>query len=287
MKYSKNEAKEAAKEHAEGRVDRAADQLHATTTISTKRRWRANLEHCISELKLEGHYCHGNVAEFWAMTNEERMRVHEINVDVNKGRVPLIAGCHHQNPNEVIKLAQHAQAVGIDFVIILTPYVAARGDDAIYEFYKLRLRADRHRRRAVQHRGDVSDRRVAREAAGEDPEHLRVQAGRIEDLVHDRAARRRRQRARGQRRGRSAVGLQHGRDGRPLAAQLLPAPLPGAGLSAGQRLHARRARGRLQQGDRDLAQPESAARGALEMDPGLRRRGRPHAGRTSRNTGWS
>jgi FKBP-type peptidyl-prolyl cis-trans isomerase 2 len=27
------------------------------------------------------------------MTNEERMRVHEINVEVTKGRVPLIAGC--------------------------------------------------------------------------------------------------------------------------------------------------------------------------------------------------
>jgi 4-hydroxy-tetrahydrodipicolinate synthase len=70
------------------------------------------------------------------MTNAERMRVHEINVEVNHGRVPLIAGCHHQNPNEVIQLAQHAQSVGIDFVIILTPYVAARGDDAIYDFYK-------------------------------------------------------------------------------------------------------------------------------------------------------
>jgi 4-hydroxy-tetrahydrodipicolinate synthase len=87
-------------------------------------------------LKLEGHYCLGNVAEFWAMTNEERMRVHEVNVATAKGRIPLIAGCHHQNPNEVIKLAQHAQAVGIDFVIILTPYVAARGDDAIFEFYR-------------------------------------------------------------------------------------------------------------------------------------------------------
>jgi 4-hydroxy-tetrahydrodipicolinate synthase len=96
----------------------------------------SNLEYCISDLKMEGHYCIGNVAEFWSMTNEERMRVHEINVEVAGGRVPLIAGCHHQNPNEVIKLARHAQDVGIDFVIILTPFVAARGDDAIYEFYR-------------------------------------------------------------------------------------------------------------------------------------------------------
>jgi 4-hydroxy-tetrahydrodipicolinate synthase len=135
MKYSKGEAKEAAKALLKGVWTALPtnftedDRLDEAATA-----W--NLEYCISQLRLEGHYCLGNVAEFWSMTNEERMRVHEINVEVTKGRVPLIAGCHHQNPNEVVKLARHAQDVGIDFVIILTPYVAARGDDAIYEFYR-------------------------------------------------------------------------------------------------------------------------------------------------------
>ena len=64
------------------------------------------------------------------------MRVVEINVDVTKGRFPLIAGCHHQNPYEAVKLAQHAQSIGIDFVIILTPYMAARNDDAVFEYFK-------------------------------------------------------------------------------------------------------------------------------------------------------
>ena len=135
MKYSKNEAKEAAKATLKG----VWTALPTNFTPDDKLDEAAcawNLEHCISQLKLDGHYCHGNVAEFWSMTNEERMRVHEINVDVAKGRVPLIAGCHHQNPNDVVKLANHAASVGIDFVIILTPYVAARGDDAIYDFYK-------------------------------------------------------------------------------------------------------------------------------------------------------
>ena len=135
MKYSKNEAKEAAKAMLKGVWTAMPTNFTADDKIDeAAMAW--NIEHIISELKLEGHYCHGNVAEFWCMTNEERMRVHEINVDAAKGRIPLIAGCHHQNPNEVIKLAKHAQDVGIDFVIILTPYVAARGDDTIYEFYK-------------------------------------------------------------------------------------------------------------------------------------------------------
>lgn len=135
MKYKKHEAKEYAKQVLKGvwtalptcftKDDRLDDAGNA-----------ANLEHCITHLKVEGHYCVGNVGEFWAMTNEERMRVHEVNVETAKGRVPLIAGCHHQNPYEAVRLAKHAQDIGIDFVIILTPYVAARNDDAVYEYYR-------------------------------------------------------------------------------------------------------------------------------------------------------
>lgn len=135
MKCRKDEAKEAAKAMLQG-VWTALPTNFTPDGAIDEAAMAWNLEHCISALELEGHYCHGNVAEFWTLTNEERMRIHEINVEVTKGRVPLIAGCHHQNPNEVIRLAQHAQAVGIDFVIILTPYVAARGDEAIFEFYK-------------------------------------------------------------------------------------------------------------------------------------------------------
>lgn len=136
MKYKKHEAKEAAKEMLRG-VWTALPTAFTDDDKLDEAGNAANLEHCITQLKIDGHYCIGNVGEFWAMTNEERMRVAEINVEVNEGRVPLIAGCHHQNPYEAAKLAQHAQSIGIDFVIILTPYMAARGDDAVYDYYKL------------------------------------------------------------------------------------------------------------------------------------------------------
>src|SRR4030095_1922984 len=50
---------------------------------------------------------------------------------------PLHGGGHHRNQAEAIQLAQHAQSIGIDFVIILTPYMAARNDDAVFEYFKL------------------------------------------------------------------------------------------------------------------------------------------------------
>ena len=135
MKYKKHEAKEYAKTVLKGVWTALPTSFTADDRLD-EAGIAANLEHCISKLKIDGHYCIGNVGEFWSMTNEERMRVHEINVEATKGRVPLIAGCHHQNPYEAVKLAQHAQAAGIDFVIILTPYVAARNDDAVYEYYR-------------------------------------------------------------------------------------------------------------------------------------------------------
>jgi 4-hydroxy-tetrahydrodipicolinate synthase len=135
MKYRKSEAKEYARSALKGvwtalptnfthddRIDEAGTAF--------------NLERCISELGIEGHYCLGNVAEFWSLNNEERMRIHEINVDVARGRVPIIAGCHHQNPYEVVKLCQHAEAVGVDFAIVLTPYMAAASDEGVFEFYQ-------------------------------------------------------------------------------------------------------------------------------------------------------
>jgi 4-hydroxy-tetrahydrodipicolinate synthase len=135
MKYRKREAKEYAKKALKG-VWTALPYNFTADDRLDEAGIAANLEHCISKLHIEGHYCSGNVAEFWSLTNEERMRAHEINVDTARGRIPLIAGCHHQNPYEAAMLARHAQEVGFDFVIILTPYIAVRSDDALYDYYR-------------------------------------------------------------------------------------------------------------------------------------------------------
>lgn len=135
MKYRKHEAKDYAKTVLKG-VWTALPTIFDESLALDVAANAANLRYCIEELKIDGHYCLGNVGEFWALTNEERMRVHEINVEATQGRVPLIAGCHHQNPYEAVMLAEHARAAGIDFAIILTPYIGARDDDAIYEYYR-------------------------------------------------------------------------------------------------------------------------------------------------------
>jgi 4-hydroxy-tetrahydrodipicolinate synthase len=135
MKYRKNEAKEYARTVLKG-VWTALPYHFTPDDKLDEQAIRVSLERCITDLKIEGHYCSGNVAEFWSLTNEERMRAHEVNVEAAKGRIPLIAGCHHQNPYEVVTLANHAEAIGVDFVIILTPYQGAKDDNAVVDFYR-------------------------------------------------------------------------------------------------------------------------------------------------------
>jgi 4-hydroxy-tetrahydrodipicolinate synthase len=94
------------------------------------------MERIITDLKIDGHYCSGNIAEFWSMPDAERMRAHEVMLDAAGGRIPLIAGCHHQSVKQATMLARHAQDIGYDFVIVLTPYVAARDDNAIFAYYE-------------------------------------------------------------------------------------------------------------------------------------------------------
>ena len=74
MKYQRNEAKEAAKEMLRG-VWTALPTNFIDAEKLDEKGIASNLEHCITHLKIDGHYCIGNVGEFWAMTNEERMRV--------------------------------------------------------------------------------------------------------------------------------------------------------------------------------------------------------------------
>lgn len=133
--YRKSEAKEYAREKLRGVWTALPTCFTADDRIDeTASAW--NLDYCIDKLQIEGHYFLGNVGEFWTQTNAERKRVAEINVETARGRIPLIAGCHHQNPYEAVELCNHARAIGVDFAIILTPYMGARDDDSVFEFYR-------------------------------------------------------------------------------------------------------------------------------------------------------
>ena len=64
----------------------------------------------------------GTTGESPTLTHEEHRRVVQLCVEVAKGRVPVIAGAGSNNTAEAIALAQYAEKVGADAVLVVTPY---------------------------------------------------------------------------------------------------------------------------------------------------------------------
>ena len=64
----------------------------------------------------------GTTGESPTLTHDEHRRVVEIVVRRANGRVPVIAGAGSNNTRESIEFAQHAESVGANGVLVVTPY---------------------------------------------------------------------------------------------------------------------------------------------------------------------
>ena len=64
----------------------------------------------------------GTTGESPTLSHEEHDRVVEICVKVNSGRVPIIAGAGSNSTAEAVRLAQHAEKVGADAALVVSPY---------------------------------------------------------------------------------------------------------------------------------------------------------------------
>ena len=64
----------------------------------------------------------GTTGESSTMTLEEKKSVIEFSVKVANKRVPIIAGTGGNNTKDVIELSKFAESVGVDALLIVTPY---------------------------------------------------------------------------------------------------------------------------------------------------------------------
>ncbi len=64
----------------------------------------------------------GTTGESPTLSHAEHKRVVELCIEVAARRVPVMAGAGSNNTREAIELAQHAQKVGADAVLVVTPY---------------------------------------------------------------------------------------------------------------------------------------------------------------------
>ena len=74
-------------------------------------------------------------AESHNLTKEERMRGAEATVNAVHGRVPVSIHVSSMAVEDAMDLAQHAQKIGADAIIAITPYFWAPSPDAIYDYF--------------------------------------------------------------------------------------------------------------------------------------------------------
>src|SRR4030095_2680399 len=135
MKYRRKDAKAYAREHLRGIWAATLTPFTADLELD-EAGWRRNLRHWYRELGIAGLFVNGKQGEFYAMTLEERKRTAEAAVAEKGGGV--MVSCSDQSLDTVLELAQHAQAIGADYIVVHTPllYFGAHTADTLFNYYR-------------------------------------------------------------------------------------------------------------------------------------------------------
>jgi 4-hydroxy-tetrahydrodipicolinate synthase len=78
----------------------------------------------------------GTTGESPTLTHEEHKRVVAMCVEEAKGRVPVIAGAGSNNTAEAIDFARHAEEVGADALLVVTPYYNKPTQEGLFQHFK-------------------------------------------------------------------------------------------------------------------------------------------------------
>jgi 4-hydroxy-tetrahydrodipicolinate synthase len=77
----------------------------------------------------------GTTGESPTLSHDEHRDVVKTCVEVAKGRVPVIAGAGSNNTAEAVGLVEHAEMVGADAVLVVTPYYNKPTQRGLYEHF--------------------------------------------------------------------------------------------------------------------------------------------------------
>ncbi|GKX54329.1 putative lyase YjhH [Leminorella grimontii] len=83
----------------------------------------------------------GSGGEFCHMPKARRFEVAEFAVKHIAGRVPVLLGISSPSTEEVIEFGQHADALGVDAVLVLNPYYALLSEEFMYNHFSRVARA--------------------------------------------------------------------------------------------------------------------------------------------------
>ena len=86
--------------------------------------------------KIDGLVVCGTTGESSTMSTEEKIEVIKCSLEVSNGRIPIIAGTGSNNTREAIKMSQIAESLGVDAVLIVTPYYNKTTQKGLVAHYK-------------------------------------------------------------------------------------------------------------------------------------------------------
>lgn len=78
----------------------------------------------------------GTTGEASTMTKEEKEKVIKFTVDTVNKRVPVIAGTGTNDTNVSIEMSKYAESVGVDALLIITPYYNKTSTNGLYKHYE-------------------------------------------------------------------------------------------------------------------------------------------------------
>lgn len=137
MNYDRKSAKSHARAHMRG-IWAAALMPFAEDLSIEEAGFRANIDHWIDKLGIDGFFIAGKQGEFFSMSVEERKRSFDLAVSACDGRAQTIMSCSDQNMDVVIDLARHAQASGADYIVVHAPilHFYKEQDETLLRYYE-------------------------------------------------------------------------------------------------------------------------------------------------------
>lgn len=101
--------------------------------------YRRLVRYCVADLGHEMLWCTSGLAEFWALTLDERKRLLEVAIEVGREANPdvVVQSCTAAtSAKDCLELTRHAQEAGADIVYIQTPMMETHGGEGVLRFFR-------------------------------------------------------------------------------------------------------------------------------------------------------
>jgi 4-hydroxy-tetrahydrodipicolinate synthase len=78
----------------------------------------------------------GTTGEPSSLSHPERLRVFDVAKEAIAGRVPFVPGTGSNNLEETLLFSHHAQKLGADALLIITPYYSRPSQEGLFQYFK-------------------------------------------------------------------------------------------------------------------------------------------------------